>query len=221
MEDYIVEEDKKYLTKTFLWMFLGLLGTAIVAAYTYYSGLWLNLAVNNGFAIAAIIELVAVLVFTFLFKKLSPTVAGIIYFIYAFLNGIVLSTIFAVYNLNSIVVSFAATSALFGGLAFIGYKTDRDITNWRTILTVLLIVGIFASVINLFLNSSMLDILITWGMLILFCAFTIYDMKKLKELSQDPNLDHDKIYIYCALQLYLDFINIFLRILRLFANKRN
>ena len=222
MEDNLVEEeDKKYLTKTFLWMFLGLLGTAIVAAYTYYSGLWIKIAVNNGFAIAAIVELVAVLAFTFLFRKLSPTVAGIIYFIYAFLNGIVLSTIFAVYDLNSIVVSFAATSALYAGLAYIGYKTERDITSWKTILTVGLIVGIIASLINLFMHSSMLDILITWGMLILFCAFTIYDMKKLKELSQEPDIDHEKIYIYCALQLYLDFINIFIRILRLFASKRN
>ena len=143
-------ESKQYLTKTFLWMFLGLLGTAIVAAYTFYSGLWLKLAVNNGYAIAAIVELVAVLVFSLLFRKISPTAAGIIYFIYAFINGITLSTIFAVYDLNSIVVAFCSTAALYGGLAYIGYKTERDITNWRTILTVLLVVGIFAIVVGIF-----------------------------------------------------------------------
>ena len=219
MEDSV--ESKQYLTKTFLWMFLGLLGTAIVAAYTFYSGLWIKLAINNGYAIAAVVELIAVLVFSLLFRKLSPTVAGIIYFIYAFINGITLSTIFAYYDLNSIVIAFCSTAALYGGLAYIGYKTERDISNWRTILTVLLIVGIFASIINLFLQNSMLDILITWGILILFCAFTIYDMKKLKELSQDPEINQDKIYIYCALQLYLDFINIFIRVLRLFARSRN
>ncbi|MBR3002326.1 MAG: Bax inhibitor-1/YccA family protein [Clostridia bacterium] len=213
--------DNKYLTKTFLWMFLGLLCTAIVAAYTYYSGLWIKLAINNGFAIVAIIELIAVLVFSFLFRKLSPTVAGIIYFIYSFINGITFSTIFAIYDLNSIVISFVATAGLFGILALIGYTTKRDLSNWRTILFTVLIVGIIASIVNLFLHSEMIDILITWGMLILFCAFTIYDMKKLKELAQDPELNQDKIYIYCALQLYLDFINIFLRILRFLGNKKN
>lgn len=213
--------DNKYLTKTFFWMFLGLLGTAIVAAYTYYSGLWINLAINNGFMIVAIIELIAVLVFSFLFRKLSPTVAGIIYFIYAFINGITLSTIFAIYNLNSIVISFVATAGLFGVLAFIGYTTKKDLSSWSTILTTVLIVGIIASIVNLFLQNEMVDILITWGILILFCAFTIYDMNKLKELAQDPELNQDKIYIYCALQLYLDFINIFLKILRFFGSKRD
>ena len=213
--------DNKYLTKTFFWMFLGLLGTAIVAAYTYYSGLWINLAINNGFMIVAIIELIAVLVFSFLFRKLSPTVAGIIYFIYAFINGITLSTIFAVYNLNSIVISFVATAGLFGVLAFIGYTTKKDLSSWSTILTTVLIVGIIASIVNLFLHNEMVDILITWGILILFCAFTIYDMNKLKELAQDPELNQDKIYIYCALQLYLDFINIFIRILRFFGSRRD
>lgn len=213
--------DNKYLTKTFLWMFLGLMGTAIVAAYTYYSGLWVNLAFNNGFAIVAIVELVAVLIFSFLFRKLSPTVAGIIYFIYAFLNGITFSTIFAVYSLNSIVLVFVATAAIYGVLAFIGYTTKSDLTNWRTILLTLLIVGIVASLINLFLHNEMIDILITWGILALFCAFTIYDMNKLKTLAQDPEINQEKVYIYCALQLYLDFINIFLRLLRLFASRRD
>lgn len=213
--------ENKFFTKTFFWMFLGLLGTAIVAAYTYYSGLCYQLALSNGFVVVAIVELIAVLVFTFLFRKLSPTVAGIIYFLYAFINGITLSTIFALYELNSIVLVFIATAAIFGALAFIGYKTQRSLTDWRTILLVLLVVGIVASLVNLFLQNSTLDLLITWGVLILFGAFTIYDMNKLKEISQDESLDQEKLYIYGALQLYLDFINIFLRLLRLFASKRN
>ena len=213
--------ENKFFTKTFFWMFLGLIGTAIVAAYTFYSGLCYQLLFSNAFAVVAIIELIAVLVFSFLFRKLSPTVAGIIYFIYAFLNGITLSTIFAIYELNSIVLIFIATAAIFGALAYIGYKTQRNLSDWHTILTVILIVGIIASIVNLFLQNSTLDILLTWGILILFGAFTIYDMNKLKEISQDESLDQEKLYIYGALQLYLDFINIFLRLLRLFASKRN
>ena len=215
------QTENSFFTKTFFWMFLGLIGTAIVAAYTFYSGLCFKILLSNAFGIVAILELVAVLVFSFLFRKLSPTVAGIVYFIYAFLNGVTLSTIFVVYELNSIVLIFIATAAVFGILAYIGYKTQRSLTDWHTILTVLLIVGIIASLINLALQNSTLDLVLTWGVLILFGAFTIYDMNKLKEISQDESLEQDKLYIYGALQLYLDFINIFLRLLRLFASRRN
>ena len=209
--------DNKFFTKTFFWMFLGLLGTAIVAWYTYSSGLCFKLALSGGFAVVAIIELIAVLVFSLLFKKLSPTVVGILYFIYAFLNGVTLSSIFAIYDLTSIVV----TSALFGILAFIGYKTNKDLSNWSTILFTTLFVGIIASIINLFVGNTMVDIALTWIMLILFFGITVYDMNKLKMLSQDPNLNQDKLYVYGAMELYLDFINIFLKLLRLFGRSRD
>ncbi len=211
------EVDNKFFTKTFFWMFLGLIGTAIVAAYTYYSGLWVNIIFSGSLPIVAIAELIAVIVFGLLFRKMSPTVAGIVYFIYAFLNGVTLSTVFALYELNSIVLIFIATAAVFGVLAFIGYKTNKDLTNWRTILYTILIIGIIASLVNLFMNNPMLDLGLTWLILFIFFGITIYDMNKLKMLSQDPELNPEKLYIYGALELYLDFINIFLRLLRLFA----
>ncbi len=213
--------DNKFFAKTFFWMFLGLIGTAIVAAYTYYSGLWVKLALSGSIAIVAIVELVAVLIFSLLFKKMSPTVAGIVYFLYAGLNGVTLSSIFALYELNSIVIIFCATAILFGVLAFIGYKTDKDLSNWRTILMPALLIGIIVSIINLFLNNSMLDIGLSWFILLLFFGITIYDMNKLKMLSDDSDLNQDKLYIYGALELYLDFINIFLRLLRLFAKYKD
>lgn len=211
------EVDNKFFTKTFFWMFLGLIGTAIVAAYTYYSELWVNIILSGSLPIVAIAELIAVIVFGLLFRKMSPTVAGIVYFIYAFLNGVTLSTVFALYELNSIVLIFIATAAVFGVLAFIGYKTNKDLTNWRTILYTILIIGIIASLVNLFMNNPMLDLGLTWLILFIFFGITIYDMNKLKMLSQDPELNPEKLYIYGALELYLDFINIFLRLLRLFA----
>ena len=214
-------KDHKFFTKTFFWMFLGLLGTAIVAWYTYSSGLCFKLALSGGFAVVAIIELIAVLVFSLLFKKLSPTVVGILYFIYAFLNGVTLSSIFAIYDLTSIGLIFVVTSALFGILAFIGYKTNKDLSNWSTILFTTLFVRIIASIINLFVGNTMVDIALTWIMLILFFGITVYDMNKLKMLSQDPNLNQDKLYVYGAMELYLDFINIFLKLLRLFGRSRD
>ena len=211
----------KFFTKTFFWMFLGLLGTAIVAWYTYSSGLCVELAISGGFAVVAIIELIAVFVFSFLFRKLSPTVVGILYFVYAFLNGVSLSSIFVLYDLTSIAFLFGVTSVLFGVLALIGYKTNKDLSNWSTILFTTLLVGIIASIVNLFIGNTMLDIGLTWLMLILFFGLTIYDMNKLKMLSNDPNLNQEKLYIYGAMELYLDFINIFLKLLRLFGRSRD
>ena len=211
----------KFFTKTFFWMFLGLIGTAIVAAYTYYSGLWEKFAFSNAIYIIAIVEVVVVLVLGLLFRKMSPTVAGIFYFLYAFLNGVTLSSIFALYELNSIIIIFAATSAIFGILALIGYKTNKDLSDWRNILYTMLIVGVIASILNLFMQNSTLDLVLTWALLIVFFGVTIYDMNKLKQLSTDPELNQEKLYIYGALQLYLDFINIFIRLLRLFGKSRD
>lgn len=213
--------DNRFFTKTFFWMFLGLLGTAIVAAYTYFSGLWQNIYNSGSIAIIAIAELIAVLVLSFLIHKLPPTIAGIIFFIYSFLNGVVLSSIFAIYKLDSIIIIFAASALIFGALAFIGYKTNKDLSNWRTVLFTVLIIGIIASIVNLFVGNSMLDLGLTWVMLILFFGITIYDMNKLKMLSQNPDLNPEKLYIYGALELYLDFINIFLKLLRLFAKYKD
>ncbi|MBR3255340.1 MAG: Bax inhibitor-1/YccA family protein [Clostridia bacterium] len=211
----------KFFTKTFFWMFLGLVGTAIVAAYTYYSGLWDKIAYSNAIYVVLLIELIAVLVFSFLFKKMSPTVAGIVYFIYAFINGVTLSCLFDLYDLDSIIIAFVSTAAIFGVLSIIGYTTKKDLSNWRSILGTLLIVGIIATFVNVFLKNTMLDIGLTWGLLILFFGITIYDINKLKQLSEDDSLLPEKLHIYGAFQLYLDFINIFIRILRIMGNKRN
>ena len=93
----------KIFAKTFFWMFLGLLGSGLIATYTYYSGLFLNLISNASFGIVLIIELVTVLLFNFLFRKLPPIAVGILYFVYSMVNGITLSVIFAVYELSSII----------------------------------------------------------------------------------------------------------------------
>ncbi len=209
------------LSRTFFWMFLGLLGTGIVAWYTYASELYLKIFLTNSFAIILILELVVVLLFSFLFRKLSPTVVGILYFLYAMINGVTLSTIFVIYDLNSIVLVFVVSALLFGALAYYGYSTKKNLNNWGTFLITGLIAGIIISIINLFIGNTMLDIIIDWAMLFVFFGFTAYDMNKIIALSNDESLDKEKIHIYCAMQLYLDFINIFLRILRLFAKRRD
>lgn len=138
------------------------------------------------------------------------------------INGITLSAVFVVYELNSIVSVFVISAIVFGILGFIGYKTNRDLSSWGTYIIVFLIAGIVLSLLNLIVfRSSVLDIAIDWLILILFCGATIYDINKIKVLQESDDINQDKIHIYCAMQLYLDFINIFLRILSLFGKSKD
>lgn len=216
-----LEIQTKLISKTFFWMFLGLLGTAIMAWYTYSSGLLLDILSGGSWQVLLIVEVVVVILFSLLFRKLSPTLVGILYFLYAMINGITLSTIFVVFELNSIIYLFVASAAIFGALAFIGYKTNRDISNWRSILFTVLIVGIILSIINIFLGNSTLDLILDWVILLTFFGVTVYDMNIIKNLQYEEGINQEKLYIYGAMQLYLDFINIFIRILSLFGKRRD
>lgn len=214
--------ENKILSKTFFWMFLGLLGTGLVAFYTYASGLYLSIFSSpRSLGILAITEVVVVLLFSFLFRKLPPLVVGILYFIYAFINGFTFSSIFAVFELNSIVFVFFLTAILYAVLAFFGYKTNIDVSKWSTILFVALIISLIASIINIFIGNSLLDIALNWIIIFIFAGYTIYDMHVLRELESDSSLNSDKIYIYCAMQLYLDFINLFIRLLSIFGKSKD
>ena len=215
-------ENRNILSKTFFWMFLGLLGTGLVAFYTYSSGLYLSIFTSvSSLAILALVEVVVVIVFSLCFRKLPPTVVGILYFVYAFLNGFTFSSIFAVYEISSIMYVFLLTYILYAVLDFCGYKTKIDVSKWSTILFVALIVSLIASIVNLFLGNTMVDIVISWIVIFIFAGYTIYDMHILRELSSDPSINQDKVYIYCAMQLYLDFINLFIRLLRIFGKSRD
>lgn len=220
MENEMITENK-LLGKTFFWMFLGVLGSAIIAWYTYSSGLFLELATQGTFGILLIVELVVVLLFSFLFRKLPPIVVGILYFVYSMINGITLSTVFYVYELNSIIYLFGISALIFAALGFIGYKTSANLTSWRPYITVFLIAGIVMSIINVFLQNSTFDLIIDWFILALFCGVTIYDLNKIKMLESEVEAGEEKLHIYCAMQLYLDFINIFIRILSIFGKRRN
>ena len=201
-------------------MFLGLLGSAIVAWYTYSSGLFIDIIFKGYFNILLIIELVVVIAFSLLFKKLSPTIVGILFFVYAMINGVSLSVIFVVFELNSIVWLFIASAILFGGMALYGYKTNKDLSNWRTLLFGILIVGLILSLINIFIGNSTLDIILDWVILFVFFGVTAYDMNKIKQLQYEAGLDQSKLHIYGAMELYLDFINIFLRVLSIFGKRK-
>lgn len=217
-----VSYQNKLLGKTFLWMFLGLLGSGIVAWYTYSSGLFINIIMDGSYTMLLIIELVAVFLFSFLFRKLPPVVVGVLYFVYSMINGVTLAVVFVSFELYSVIYLFAISALVFGILSIIGYKTNKNLTSWGPYITVFLIAGILLSVLNLFIfKNSTFDLIIDWLILALFCGVTIYDINKIKLLQSEPNINQEKIHIYCAMQLYLDFINIFLRVLSIFGKEKD
>lgn len=137
------------------------------------------------------------------------------------INGLSLSVIFAAFDISTIGFAFLTTAGLFGVLALYGYKTDKDISNWRTVLYTTLIIGVIVSLINLFLGNEMIDIILDWVILFVFFGLTVYDMNKIKQLQEEPDLDQSKLHIYGAMELYLDFINIFIRILSIMGRNRD
>lgn len=215
-----VGEINNSIIETFFRMFLGLLATALAAFYTYKSGLYITISTGMSYAVLAIIEVAVVLIFSFMFKKLSPTMVTILFFLYAFINGITMGVIFAVFNMSTIFYAFITTALLFGGLALYGYTTKKDMTKLSTIFSVALLVGLIVSIINLIIGNSMLNIILDWVMLLVFCGLTAYDMNKIKYMQNYVDCDSEKIYVYCAMELYLDFINMFLRILSILGRNR-
>ena len=207
------------MMKTFFWMFMGLLSTGLIAFITYNSTAFVEIAM--AWPIIAILELVVVIVFRLTLKRAPAMLVAGLFFIYSILNGFTFSMIFAAYDLGTIAYAFFGTSALFGGLALVGYITKRDISNIGTILFVGLIVGIVLSLINLFIGSEPLSILIDWLVIAIFCGYTIYDMNRLKMLSASGEYPSEKIEIYFALELYLDFINLFIRLLKIIGRARD
>lgn len=217
-----MQTKNKIFSKTFFWMFLGLLATAIVAFYTYSSDLYENMiAQPRSLVMLAVIELVVVIVLSFCFRKLPATLVEILYFVYAILNGFTFANIFAYYEISSIGITFLLTAVFFGILALIGITTNLDISKWGTILFVALIVGLIASIINIFVGNPFIDTILDWIFLAIFAGYTIYDMRNLSLIAEDPSLQQDKIYIYFAMNLYLDFINLFLRLLQFFGKRDN
>ena len=218
MEDTL-QSTNKTLAQTFLWMFLGLLSTGIIAAITYYTGAIVEIA--NSWTVVLIAQIVIAIVFGLFFHKLSSGMVTLLFFGYSMITGLTFSVIFAAFDLTTIAYALFATSAFFGILAYIGYKTEKDLSSFGTILMAALIVALILTLVNLFIGSDGLDIILDWVILGIFAGLTAYDMNKVKMMSETYGYDQEKVAIYGAMQLYLDFINMFLRILEIFGDRRN
>lgn len=211
----------RVFSKTFLWMFLGLLATGVISVFTYSTDILFTVVSSGAWPIILIVELVVVLLFSFLYKKLPAIVVSILYFVYAIINGLTMSTIFYIFELKSIIYIFFAAAAIFGITALYGYITKKDLSKIGTILTVTLIICVIISIVNLLLGQSLIDIVVDWLVLIVFFGITAWDMQNVKLVAQNVySGDENKIAINCAMQLYLDFINIFIRLLNLFGKRK-
>lgn len=218
----------QYMTKTFGWMFAGLLVTFATGIATVVSGLIVPL-VTTGLIYAAIIgELVLVFVLSGRITKIQPSTATGLFFLYAVLNGMNLSTIFLVYDLGSLVLAFLVGAVYFGVMAVYGAATQKDLTGWGPKLLGGLIAMLVCSLVGNFfslfgMSFGVLDLVLCAVGLLIFMGLTAYDTQMLKHhyayFGGDAAMLH-KASIIGALNLYLDFINIFLYILRM-VGRRN
>ncbi|MGN1329785.1 MAG: Bax inhibitor-1 family protein [Clostridia bacterium] len=218
MEDTYVQSTNKTIASTLLWMFFGLLSTGIIAAVTYYSGAFIEVAA--AWPALLIAEVVIAILFGLCFNKLSAGVVTFLFFLYSMITGATFSIIFVAYDLTTIAYALFATAGFFGILAYMGYRTEKDLTKFGNILFAALIMALILTLINIFVGSSGLDIILDWAILAIFAGLTAYDMNKIKMMSES-GYDSEKVAIYGAMQLYLDFINIFLRILEIFGSRKD
>lgn len=208
--------ENKLLSKTFLWMFLGLLVTFATGYAVSSNPVMIENVFGGMFYIFIILELVLVLVLSARVMKMSPVGAKMCFLLYSFVSGLTFSSIFIVYNLTSITSVFLISALVFGIMALIGYTTKVDLTKVGFYLMMALIGAIIVMIVNIFLNNPMVDTFISIVCLIVFIGITAYDVQKIKAL-ESSGLPEDNLAIYGALDLYLDFINIFLHLLQFFG----
>jgi FtsH-binding integral membrane protein len=219
-------EVRPLMRMVYLWMAFGLVISGVVAFYVSHSSIMDSLLDNPALLFGAIIgELVLVFALTLGLRRLSPPVAAVMFVLYALLNGLTLSLIFLVYDIGAINLAFFSAAGTFAAMTVLGYTTELDLSQYRTYFMMALIGLVIAMVVNMFLQSSGLDLIISMGGVLIFTVLTAYDTQKIKRWAADPTLTEDgsllmKVSIIGALNLYLDFVNLFLFLLRLFGRRR-
>ena len=213
-------ENNKIFTKIYGWMFIGLLISAITGYFiSTNTNMLYNIFKPSVFMILVILEIGVSIWLTAGIRKMEVMTAKILFCLYSFITGVTFSIIFLAYRIDSIVAIFALTSLIFAIMSLVGKFTNMDLTKLGTILFVGLIVIIIASLINLILGSVIFDLGITIIGIMIFIGYIAYDTQNIKKMAL--SLEEDKAAIFCAFQLYLDFINLFIKLLRLFGKSKD
>ena len=213
-----------FFTKVYGWMCAGLLITALTAWYTVNSEVMLQAIFGNRMVFFGLIiaELVLVGAVAGAIQKLSVATASLLFVVYSALTGLTLSVVFLAYTAESITNAFLVAGATFGGMSLFGLTTKKDLTSWGRLLFMALIGLIIATVVNIFWASSTLYWITTYAGVLIFTGLIAYDSQKLKmiALQTDDETAKAKLSILGALSLYLDFINLFLMLLRIFGQRK-
>lgn len=227
---------KKFMANVFAWMFVALGVSTVFAVLFATNQSMLELMFNqtargvsmSGFGMfITFAPLIFVFTMTLAFNRLSAPLLSLFFLLYAATLGMSLSVILLIYTASSLIGCFAAASAMFGVMAVMGYTTNQDLTSFGRILFMGLIGIIIASLVNMFIHSSVMGYIISIVGVAVFTGLTAYDVQKLKRIGAGLEFegtsanDTKKLALMGALNLYLDFINLFLYLLRLFGDRRN
>jgi FtsH-binding integral membrane protein len=212
------------MRKVYVWMTLALVITGVTAYGVATSpGLMMTIATNKllfwGLIIA---EFGLVVAISAAINKLSLTTATLLFVLYSVINGATLSFIFSIYTMSSIASVFFITAGTFAVMAVIGYTTKKDLTSMGKILFMALIGIIIATIVNIFLKSTGLEMIVSYLGVLIFVGLTAYDSQKIKEMmsaAPDAGESAQKLALLGALSLYLDFVNLFIYLLRIFGRR--
>lgn len=214
---------RSYMLRVYNYMGIGLILTAVVAFLISRSPSAMNIIFNSGLGIVvALAPLVFILVLTFGVNKLSSSTAQVLFWIFAAIMGVSLSYIFIVYTGASVTRVFFISAATFLTMSIYGYTTKADLSRFGSVLLMGLIGIIIASIVNIFLKSSALEFGISVIGVLVFTGLAAFDTQRIK-LSYNSSMDPEllkKTAIFGALSLYLDFINLFLMLIRLIGDRR-
>lgn len=216
----------KLMRSVYLWMTFALIITGLTAATVAFSPAMLSMLFSSKITFYGLIiaELAVVIILSARIQKLSFTTATLMFILYSILTGATLSVIFLAYQLDSIVTTFFVTAGTFGSMTLIGYTTKKDLSKMGTYLLMTLIGLVIATLVNMFLANSTLDWIITYVGVLLFIGLTAYDTQKIKQMLREYgteiNENSQKMALMGSLTLYLDFINLFLYLLKILGNRK-
>lgn len=215
----------KLMRSVYLWMVFALVITGLTAAYVANSPAYISALVNNPMLFYGVIiaELAVVFILSGRIHKMPFLTASLMFIFYSLLTGVSLSTIFLAYTESSIATTFLITAGTFGTMSLVGFVTKKDLSKLGGILFMALIGLIIATVVNIFLVSDTLGWIINYVGVLIFVGLTAYDTQKIKQMMReygtDINEQTQKMALMGSLSLYLDFINMFLYLLRIFGNR--
>ena len=224
MNDIDVRSSNNFLRKVFLYMILGIAISFGTGAYLLYFNQGLLSTLFNYYQFLVIAELAMVFSISFFINKMSSSLARSLFFAYSLVNGITLTVIGLIYAPQVIFYAFMITLTIFIVTAIYGYTTQEDLSSYRRFFMIALISLIALSIFNAFMRVGMLEWVITIGGVVIFTGLIAYDVNRIKaisyQLADGDNEAMEKMGIIGALNLYLDFINLFIYILRIFGRRK-